>query len=99
MDRAALDTGPIEPGSATTLQLGEDGTFLLLCHPHPFMLLEVTVVPGGPVQTHVHIFDGPTLAEYRFEPRNVTVGPGALVEYPNHGALEHTATQADGHAH
>lgn len=92
-DPAALDTGLIPPGGEATLTVEAAGILELHCDPHPFMTHNVTVEPGGPPTEHVHIFDGPTQAEYRFEPQKVRVAPGAVVTYHNHGTFGHTASQ------
>ncbi|HWH09326.1 MAG TPA: hypothetical protein VNX21_09005, partial [Candidatus Thermoplasmatota archaeon] len=97
---AALDTGLIEPGAERTLVFAHVGTFELHCDPHPFMRHEVTVREGGPMQAHVHVLDGASTDEFRYEPRALEVGPGAVVAYHNHGALAHTASEmTEGMAH
>jgi plastocyanin len=93
-----LDTGTIAPGEQKALTFAEAGVYELHCHPHPFMLHTVTVVDGGPAEVLVKIHDGATVEEYRYEPRNVTVGVGGRVVYLNAGREPHTATY-DGHAH
>lgn len=91
-EATGLDTGDIAPGKSRTLTCEEGGTLAMHCHPHPFMLHNVTVTgaPAGPA--HVHIFDGETPEESRFEPAELTVGRGGEVTYHNHGSLVHTAT-------
>lgn len=89
----ALDTGTITPGTEKTLTFPEPRAYELHCDPHPFMRHKVTAQAGGAPTAHVHILDGNATAEYRFDPQNLTVDPGAVVTYHNHGALEHTASE------
>lgn len=94
---AGLDTGDIAPGAEKTLTFGAESVDLH-CHPHPAMKHRVEIAADAPPTVHVHILDGATEEEFRFEPRTVTLAPGGTVTYHNHGNLTHTATQ-DGSAH
>lgn len=89
----ALDTGTIPPGAEKTLTFPEPRAYNLHCDPHPFMRHNATAQAGGVSTAHVHILDGKTTDEYRFDPQNITVSPGAVVTYHNHGSLEHTASE------
>lgn len=90
------DTGDISPGASKTLTFDTVGTIAMHCHPHPFMLHNVTVTNCPAAPAHVHIVDGPDASAYGFEPQNVTVGKGSLVPYHNHGTNTHTATLKPG---
>lgn len=96
-----LDTGSakdasdwIAPGASKSITFTEPGSFLMHCHPHPFMLSNVTVVQGyaGPKEVTVKIVDGAELGTYRYVPENILVAPGTVVTYQNDGAQPHTAT-------
>lgn len=89
----ALGTGLVQPGAEAALAFELAGTFALHCDPHPFMEHDVTVAEGAPTIAHVHILDGNATSEYRFDPQELRVGPGAVVTYHNHGALAHTASE------
>lgn len=88
----ALDTGLIEPGANATLRFDELGTYAGHCHPHPWMLQNVTVEQGAPTIAHVDIVDGKDISEFGFEPSQIRIAPGGSVMYHNIGALAHTAT-------
>lgn len=91
---AGLDTGNIASGDEAVLTFATSGVLPLHCHPHPWMMHNVTIAEGGPLEAHVHIVDNKTALEgWRFEPENLTVGIGARVTYHNHGNQTHTATQ------
>lgn len=86
------DTGDIAPGANKTLTFDTLGTIAMHCHPHPFMLHNVTVTNDPPAPAHVHIVDGLETRAYAFEPQNITIGKGSVVTYHNHGTNTHTAT-------
>ncbi|HEX2021163.1 MAG TPA: hypothetical protein VHH36_00500 [Candidatus Thermoplasmatota archaeon] len=86
-----LDTGDIPPGEERSLVFAASAG--IHCHPHPSMTQRVTVEEDAPREVHVHVLDGGTIEEYRFEPAALAVAPGGTVTYHNHGNLTHTATQ------
>lgn len=88
-----LDTGDIAPNGERSLTFETSGRVEIHCHPHQWMLHNVTVTEDAAADLHVHIVDGIDEAEYRFEPANLTVGKGSRVSYHNHGNFTHTATQ------
>lgn len=96
VEEAALDTKTIEPGASAKLTFEKAGVYGIHCHPHPFMLSNVTVVEGyaGPTETTVYITDGAALGEYVFTPERVVIPAGGSVVYKNVGSQAHTATQA-----
>ncbi|MFA5860147.1 MAG: hypothetical protein WDA16_00490 [Candidatus Thermoplasmatota archaeon] len=87
-----LDTGLIEPGANATLRFDEIGAYSGHCHPHPWMLQNVTAEAGAPTLVHVDIVDGKDTSEFGFRPSQTTVAPGGSVMYHNVGVLAHTAT-------
>src|SRR3990167_5527300 len=82
---SALDTGDIAPTSADDLTFHAVGDLQIHCHPHPWMIQNVTITDDAPAEIHVHIIDGIDENEYRYEPANLTVGAGTRVTYHNHG--------------
>lgn len=90
---ATFDTGDIPPGEERTLVYEKAGALDMHCHPHQWMLHNVTVTDDPPAEFHVHIVDGIDESEFRFEPSNLTIGKGSRVTYHNHGNFTHTATQ------
>lgn len=90
---AALDTGDIAPEAEETLTFDTPGAVEIHCHPHQWMLHNVTVTDEPAGEFHVDIVDGMDEQEFRFEPANLTVGKGSRVSYHNHGNFTHTATQ------
>lgn len=89
----SLDTGDIAPNAERSLTFGTSGRVEIHCHPHQWMLHNVTVTEDAAAEFHVHIVDGIDEADFRFEPANLTVGNGSRVTYHNHGNFTHTATQ------
>lgn len=99
VDPIVLDTGSkgsdyIAPGASKSLTFATAGVYMMHCHPHPFMLQNITVVDGyaGPKTVEVLIVDGAQTNEYRFVPENIVIGAGTKVTYKNVGAQPHTAT-------
>lgn len=92
-----LDTGDIEPEASAVLVFAERGMVAIHCHPHPFMEQKVRVMEGAAANVHVHILDGNSTEEYRFDPPTLEVAAGSNVTYHNHGTQVHTATE-DVHA-
>lgn len=90
---AGLDTGDIAPNADKMLTFETSGLFEIHCHPHQWMLHNVTVTDEPAGDFHVHVVDGIDEKEFRFEPTNLTVGKGSRVSYHNHGNFTHTATQ------
>lgn len=93
---ADLNTKDIAAGASATLKFDKAGVYEMHCHPHPFMLSNVTVVDGyaGPSSATVYITDGATLGEFRFVPEHVVIPVGGTVVYKNVGTQMHTATQS-----
>lgn len=88
-----LDTGTRPPGAEKTLTFPEARPYMLHCDPHPFMRHDVTAQAGGASTAHAHNLDGNATAEYRFDPKNISVRPDAVVTYHNHGTPEHPANE------
>lgn len=93
---AGLNTKDILAGGSATLKFDKSGVYGIHCHPHPFMLSNVTVIEGhsGPAEATVYITDGSTTGEFRFVPEHVVIPVGGKVVYKNVGTQMHTATQA-----
>ncbi|MFA5861241.1 MAG: hypothetical protein WDA16_06050 [Candidatus Thermoplasmatota archaeon] len=84
-------TPMIGNGGSTPLTFDTAGIWYLHCHPHPWMLNNVTVVDDGkaPQRVIVHFVDGPTQADYRYVPSDVTISKGSTIVYQNDGAQPH----------
>lgn len=93
-DTGSTPSGYIQPGASKTLMYGTSGVYTMHCHPHPYMLHNVTVIDGyaGPKKVEVSIVDGASVGEYRFVPQNIVIGTNTTVTYKNVGAQPHTAT-------
>lgn len=91
----ALDTKNINGGKTGALTFANEGTYLMHCHPHPFMKLTVNVAKSAATKgtAHVAILDGEKSSEFRFAPDEITVQPGTKITFWNNGTLMHTATQ------
>jgi plastocyanin len=88
--RAALfDSGTLTAGGTFTFTFAAEGTYEYRCNFHP-MTGRVRVTAGGGATAAVMILDGPS----RFQPDDVTIGPGGTVTW-THAAMEpHTVTDA-----
>jgi len=87
----AFDSGPIAAGAHPfEVTFGAEGTFSYHCSIHPNMQAQVTVVAGGAGLATVNILSSPDM---KFDPPNVTVGPGGRVQWTNIGPLTHTVTE------
>ncbi len=83
------------------------GEFAYHCHPHPWMMGNVTVEAhadhshGTAGKTHtVKIVDGATAGEYKYVPENLTVHVGDTIVWVNEGTMGHTVTaKTSDHAH
>lgn len=93
---ADLNTKEIAAGASATLKFEKAGVYEMHCHPHPFMLSNVTVVDGyaGASSATVYITDGANIGEMRFVPEHVVIPVGGTVVYKNVGTQVHTATQS-----
>lgn len=91
-----LNTKDIAAGASASLKFDKAGVYGIHCHPHPYMLSNVTVIEGysGSSEATVYINDGATNSEYRFIPEHVVIPVGGKVTYKNVGTQMHTATQA-----
>ncbi|HET6403785.1 MAG TPA: hypothetical protein VFH78_04005 [Candidatus Thermoplasmatota archaeon] len=93
-DTGSKGSDYIQPGQTKSITYSASGIYRMHCHPHPWMLHNVTVVDGftGPKTVDVQIIDGAVQGEYRFVPENIVVGVGTVVNYKNVGAQPHTST-------
>jgi plastocyanin len=93
---ANLNTKEILAGASATLKFDKAGVYNMHCHPHPFMLSNVTVIEGysGPAEVTVYINDGASTGEFRYVPDLVVIPVGGKVTYKNVGTQMHTATQS-----
>lgn len=104
---AAFDTGIMQPGEQQTIVFEEAGSFPYSCQIHPVMT-GVVDVRGGTVQPSASPAASPfaspvaggasfdvAIADFSFEPAEVTVPAGSIVMWHNTGAAPHTASAAD----
>jgi plastocyanin len=88
---AGFDSGTVNAGDLFSHTFALEGTYDYYCRFHP-MTGVVRVTAGGPAAANVNILDGPS----RFDPADVTIGPGGTVNWNHAGAEPHTVTDAGG---
>lgn len=86
----AFDSGTLTGGQTFSHTFPTAGTFDYVCRFHP-MLGRIRVVPAGPASAAISIVDAPTP---RFQPDDVTIGPGGTVTWTHGGAMPHTVSDA-----
>jgi plastocyanin len=104
---ASFDTGIMHPGEQATVTFDRPGVHPFACQIHPVMtgVVEVlgTVGPtvGTPVASPVASpaavgasFEV-TIADFSFDPSEITVPAGSVVTWVNSGAAPHTASASD----
>ncbi len=89
------------PGESWSYVVATEGTFDYHCHPHPWMLGQLTVLPsnGGAPQTHVVNFTEPVGEDFEawtFSPKIKEVRVGDTVTWVNVGSVMHRVTQTVG---
>lgn len=100
-DHAEGVSGPeMQPGGNWSYTLAEEGTFDYHCHPHPWMLAQLRILPsnGTPV-THVINITEPAdepFENWTFAPRAMEVRVGDTVTWVNAGTVMHRVTQTVG---
>ena len=85
-----FDSGPLNPGDTFTHTFAAEGTYDYHCNFQP-MAGKVRVTAAGPTTPKtIQILDGPG----RFDPDDVTVGPGTAVTWVHAGSQQHTVTDS-----
>ena len=90
----------LQPGQNFTFQVTEEGTFDYHCHPHPWMLAQLRMLPsnGTPV-THVINITEPAdqpFENWTFSPKTMDVRVGDTITWVNVGTVMHRVTQTVG---
>jgi len=92
----SFDSGPVEPGTDTTIEFDTPGVFPYVCSLHPSMKGFVVVSPDASS-------DGPSMAIVEGRPTvastwgfGISVDAGSSLTWTNTGAQAHTATANDG---
>jgi plastocyanin len=87
---ALFDSGPLNLGDSFVHTFADEGTFEYHCSFHP-MAARVRVTAGGATTPRtIQILDGPG----RFDPDDITVGPGTVVTWVHAGLQPHTVTDS-----
>lgn len=90
----------LQPGQSFSFNVTEEGTFDYHCHPHPWMLAQLRMLPsnGTPV-THVIDITEPAdepFENWTFSPKVTDVRVGDTVTWVNVGSVMHRVTQTVG---
>lgn len=90
----------IMPGQSWSYNVTEEGTFDYHCHPHPWMLGQVRILPAnGTAQTHVINITEPVgedFEKWTFSPKTYDVRVGDTITWVNNGTVMHRVTQTVG---
>lgn len=100
-DEEGASSPELLPGESWTFNMTEEGTFDYHCHPHPWMLGQLTVLSsnGSAPQTHVINFTEPVGEDFEawtFSPKTLEVRVGDNVTWVNVGSVMHRVTQTVG---
>ncbi len=82
-----FDSGDILAGGTFARTFNTAGTYNYECFYHGVMQAKVIVAPGGAASATVDITD------HKFTPEEVTIAPGATVNWTNNGLSTHTVTE------
>ena len=100
-EEAGASSPELPPGASWSYNLTSAGTFDYHCHPHPWMLAALNVLPsdGSAPRTHIINITEPEGAEFEdwtFAPKAMDVRVGDTVTWVNVGTVMHRVTQTVG---
>ncbi|MFA5943539.1 MAG: hypothetical protein WC876_03630 [Candidatus Thermoplasmatota archaeon] len=100
-DVAGATSPELMPGESWSYVVTTEGTFDYHCHPHPWMLGQLEVLPnnGSAARIHVVNFTEPVGADFEawtFSPKTLDVRVGDTVTWVNVGSVMHRVTQTVG---
>lgn len=88
------------PGESWSYIVTDEGTFDYHCHPHPWMLAALNVLPAdGDPRTHIINVtepEGKDFEDWTFAPAMMDVRVGDTVTWVNQGTVMHRVTQTVG---
>lgn len=99
-DAAGVSGPEMQPGEAWSFNVTEEGTFDYHCHPHPWMLGQLRVLPANGTAT-MHTINvteppGEDFEKWTFAPKTYDVRVGDTVTWINAGSVMHRVTQTVG---
>ena len=99
-DEEGVSSPELQPGQSFSFNVTEEGTFDYHCHPHPWMLAQLRMLPsnGTPV-THVINITEPAdqpFENWTFAPKVMDVRVGDTVTWLNAGTVMHRVSQTVG---
>ncbi len=99
-EEAGASSPELLPGTSWSYNLTTEGTFDYHCHPHPWMLAQLRVLPSnGSVATHIISITEPPgepFENWTFSPKIYDVRVGDTVTWVNEGSVMHRVTQTVG---
>ncbi len=100
-DMTGATSPELLPGTSWSYNLTAEGTFDYHCHPHPWMLAALNVLPsdGSAPRTHLINITEPEGADFEnwtFAPKAMDVRVGDTVTWVNVGTVMHRVTQTVG---
>lgn len=89
------------PGESWSFNLTDEGTFDYHCHPHPWMLAALNVLPSDGNAPRTHIInitepEGADFEDWTFAPKAMDVRVGDTITWVNVGTVMHRVTQTVG---
>lgn len=99
-DEEGVSSPELMPGESWSFNVTEEGNFDYHCHPHPWMLGQLRVLPAnGTAQTHfINVTEpaGQDFENWTFAPKTYDVRVGDTVTWLNQGSVMHRVTQTVG---
>ena len=99
-DEEGATSPNLMPGDSWTYNVTAEGTFDYHCHPHPWMLAQLRMLPGnGTPVTHVINItepEGEDFENWTFSPKVLDVRVGDTVTWLNAGTVMHRVSETVG---
>lgn len=89
------------PGESWSYNITTEGTFDYHCHPHPWMLAALNVLPSNGSAPRTHVInvtepEGKEFEDWTFSPKLMDVRVGDTITWVNTGTVMHRVTQTVG---
>ena len=99
-EEEGVSSPELQPGQSFSFNVTEEGMFDYHCHPHPWMLAQLRMLPSnGTPATHVINITEPAdepFENWTFSPKIMDVRVGDTIVWVNAGSVMHRVTQTVG---